>query len=220
MKNETTDTGTHFRLYGVATYDRSAKVRWLMSELGIKFETQWIDRETNGFEDPKFLKLNPMGRVPVLEFGDQGIAESGAICSYLADLHLDKGMAPKLDSPERAKYQQWMYFSCATLDAIQTRVMVIEDIPASPVHEEKLKALQSDLNDALTALDEVLMNASYLVANKFGAADICVGYHLYWLTLWPELDLVLKDFPRVIDYVSRLKNNPKATKLEVFNYPS
>ena len=33
--------------------------------------------------DPEFLKVHPMGRVPVLEDGDTRIFESGAIVQYV-----------------------------------------------------------------------------------------------------------------------------------------
>src|SRR3954452_7513484 len=114
------------RLYGAASFDRGGKVRWL-------------------------LQLNPMGRVPVAEIGDQVMFESGAICAYLADLYLDKGMAPALTAPERTEYQKWMYFASATVDSIQSRIMIIEDIPPGDVQRSKEKALQGELRDSLEA---------------------------------------------------------------------
>ncbi len=207
-----------FRLYGLATYDRSAKVRWLLTEMGIDFEMKYLNREKKEHETPAFLKLNPMGRIPVLEFNDQAMLESGAICEYLADLFGEKGMAPASDSPHRVKYLQWMYFASATIDVYQIRVMIIEDIPPGEVLNTKLTALQSDLRDALTTLNETFAKASYLVADRFSAADIAVSYHLAWLKLWPELDSVFTDFPRVNTYLDRMKAMPSAIKAYVFSY--
>lgn len=214
----TTQKNPLIRLHSIVPYDRGAKVRWLLTELGLEFETRWLNREEKEFEKPDFLRLNPMGRVPVLEMGDQVVFESGAICAYLADLYLEKGMAPQLDSADRTEYQKWMYFASSTVDTFQSRIMIIEDIPAGNIQEEKQKVLQDDLRDAMTALDQALEKKSYLVANRFSAADICVSYHLTWLRLWPELDSVMQDFPRVLNYVDRLKNTPSALKAEVFSY--
>jgi glutathione S-transferase len=87
---------TPIRLHGNAPFDRGGKVRWLLREMGVTYEDRWLDSEKNEIESPAFLKLNPMGRIPVAEIGDRVLFESGAICAYLSDLHLDKGMAPAL----------------------------------------------------------------------------------------------------------------------------
>lgn len=206
------------RLYGFATFDRSAKVRWLLTEMGIAFEDRWLDNEKKEQESPAFLKLNPMGRIPVAEIGEQVMFESGAICAYLADLHLDKGMAPALTAPERADYQKWMYFASATVDAIQSRIMIIEDIPPGEVQKAKEKALQEELRDALAALDQALSKSSFLVGNRFSAADICVSYQLFWLRLWPELKTVMDSYPRVEAYLDRMVARPVAQSAKVFAY--
>jgi glutathione S-transferase len=206
------------RLYSLNHYDRSAKVRWLLTELGVDFETRWLDRGKKEHESPEFLGINPMGRIPVLEIDDQFIVESGAICAYLGDLFADRGIAPMINSSNRANYQQWMYFAASTLDAFQIRIMVIEDIPPGEVQMTKLNALQSDLRDALTTLDRVFAKQSFLVDNHFTVADICVSYHLYWCKLWPELDSVIRDFPRIVAYLERMKAMPSAIQAKVFSY--
>ena len=201
------------RLYGVASFDRGGKVRWLLNEMGVKFEDRMLS-DASEQESPAFLKLNPMGRVPVLEIGDQVLFESGAICAYLADLHLDKGMAPALNAPERADYQKWMFFASATVDAVQKRMEIIEDIPAGAVHSEKIKDMQDELRGALEALDQALGKGSFLVGNRFGTADICVCYQLYWLRFAPELKSVMDAFPRVAAYIDRMLARPAAETSE------
>jgi glutathione S-transferase len=214
----TSKTDPLIRIHSVVPHDRGAKARWLLTELGIPFESRWLDREKNEFESPGFLRLNPMGRVPVLEYGDRVMHESGAICAFLADTYLDEGLAPPLSSPERAEYQQWMYFAASTVDPIVTRIMIIEDIPAGEVRQTKEAALLDDLRHVLRALDLRLSKSPYLVAERFSAADICVGYHLYWCKLWPELAAPMKDFPSVTSYLDRLEKMPSAVQAKVFSY--
>jgi glutathione S-transferase len=206
------------KLYGFATFDRSAKARWLLTELGVAFDDYHLDNEAKEHESPAFLKLNPMGRIPVLEH-DLGVTfESGAICMYLADRFAERGLAPPPSSPTRPAYLQWMFFASATLDTLQTRIMVIEDIPAGEVRSQKETALLSDLSDAVSAIDLAVSRDSYLVGNRFSAADICVGYHLFFLTLWPELNAVIRKFPRATAYLDRLKQMPGAVKSEALSY--
>ena len=207
------------RLHGFVSFDRSAKVRWLLTELKLPFENRWLNPEKKENESPEFLKLNPSGRIPVLEIGDTAIHESGAICAYLGDQYLDQGFAPALSSPDRAKYQQWMYFAASTLEPLQTRIMIIEDIPAGDFHDEKEASLVADLSGALAALDQGLSKNSFLIADKFSIADICVSYHLYWLTLWPELNVAFEKYPRVSSYLDRLRKMPTAVQAKAFSYP-
>lgn len=206
------------RLYGMTPHDRSGKVRWLLTELGLEFEDRWISREKKEYESAEYLRINPMGRIPAIEIGDQILFESCAICAYLADRFAEGGLAPALDSRERAEYQKWMYFAAATVDSVQTRVMIIEDIPPGEIQKTKEMALQSDLRDICNTLDQALAKNSYLAGNRFSAADICVSYPLTECRLWPELETVIRDFPRVISYLERMKAMPSATKSKVFSF--
>lgn len=212
MKNEM------IRIHGAFPFDRAAKTRWLLTEMNVAYEDRWLDVEKKDHEKPEYMRLHPMGRIPAAEIGDVDLFESSAICAYLADLHLDKGMAPALNSPDRAKYQQWMYFAAATLDPIQTRIMTVEDIPAGEVRTAKESALIEELRDAVKALDRTLSRNSFLVANRFSAADVCVSYHLYGIAMWPELDAVIKESPSVAAFMERMKKMPSALKAKVFSY--
>jgi glutathione S-transferase len=207
------------RLYSLSTFDRGAKARWLLTEIGIEFEQKWLNRDKKENETEAYLKLNPMGRVPVLEYGDQVMFESGAICAFLADQFLEKGMAPAHSAPERSEYLKWVFFA-SSLDAYQARIMVIEDIPAGELQKKKEAALQSDLRDAMESMNAVLSKRDYLASDRFTAADIGVGYHLYFLKMWPELDSVIAEFPKVAAYFERLQAMPSAVKSKAFSYPS
>lgn len=213
-------TSTHplIRIHGAFPFDRAAKTRWLLTELKVPYEDHWLNVEEKEHEKPAHLKLHPMGRIPAMEFGDITMFESGAMCAYLADQFMDGGLAPQLSSPDRAKYEQWMYFAASTIDPIQTRIMVIEDIPAGELRTAKETALLEEFHDALGAMDQTLAKGSFLVAGKFSAADICVSYQLYWTMLWPELNAVIQKFPRVVSYMDRLMKMPSAIEAKVFSY--
>lgn len=205
---------TLIRLHGNAPFDRGAKVRWLLDEMKVRYEDRWLDVKKKDIESPAYLKLNPMGRVPVAEIDDLVLFESGAICAYLSDLHLDKGMAPALNAPERGEYQKWMYFASATIDALQWQYELIEDIPPGTIKNKKMKALQGALRDALEAVDQALAKGSFLAGNRFSTADICVSYQLYWLRFGPEFKSVMDTFPRVEAYIDRMFARPAAKTAE------
>jgi glutathione S-transferase len=205
-------------VYGIFPFDRGGKARWLLTEMDVPFENHWLNRETGEANEPAYLEINPMGRVPAIKIGKTALFESAAICAYLADLYLDRGLAPALDSPARAEYQKWMYFTAATIDTFQTRIMIIEDIPAGEVQKNKEAELKTEFRDALHTLHLTLSKNSFLVGTRFSAADIGVAYALYFCRLWPEFESILTDFPSVMSYLERLQAMPSAKKSEVFSY--
>lgn len=208
------------RLYSLVSFDRSAKIRWLLNELGIAFQERALNRDKKEHEAPEFLRLNPMGRVPVIEIDDQVMIESNAICTYLADRFNKNDFAPAIDSPERMKYLQWIAFSGETLDRIQARIMIIEDIPAGEVFDAKMNPLLSDLRDACETLDQALQTGPFLMGSKLSLPDICMSYQLYWLAMWPELNAIMTEFPRVTGYFERMRKHPGAIKANMFSFPS
>src|ERR1700759_2098250 len=83
------------------------KVRLIARQLGIPIALKEYPLMAGDTRKPDFLKLNPNGRVPLLEFEDgRTLAESDAIISYLAH---DSALLPQ-DRWERAQALQWMFF--------------------------------------------------------------------------------------------------------------
>ncbi len=64
------------------------RVRIFMAEKGLSIERREVDAAGGANAMPAFLRLNPLGKLPVLELDDgSAIAESLAICRYLEALH-------------------------------------------------------------------------------------------------------------------------------------
>lgn len=64
------------------------RVRIFMAEKGLSIERREVDAAGGANATPEFIRLNPLGKLPVLELDDGGaIAESLAICRYLEALH-------------------------------------------------------------------------------------------------------------------------------------
>ena len=73
---------------------RSIRVRWTLQELGVEFESIPINLLAGEHLQPKFLKINPAGKIPVLVDDDLILTESVAIVLYLADKYSNKGLIP------------------------------------------------------------------------------------------------------------------------------
>jgi glutathione S-transferase len=96
------------RLHDNLSSGNGYKVRLLLAQLDIPFERVEYDIDADETRAPEFLqKVNPNGRVPVLELEDgTTLPESNAILFYLAEYtpFLPEGRL------ERAQVLRWMFF--------------------------------------------------------------------------------------------------------------
>ena len=64
------------------------RVRIFLAEKGISIDQRQVDAAGGANATPEFFRLNPLGKLPVLELNDgSAIAESLAICRYLEALN-------------------------------------------------------------------------------------------------------------------------------------
>jgi glutathione S-transferase len=90
---------------------RSFSALWLMEETGQPYERVLTDITTGAQKRVEYLAINPMGKVPALKDGEATLAESAAICAYVAERYPQAKLAPPLGDPLRAKYLYWLFFS-------------------------------------------------------------------------------------------------------------
>src|SRR5947209_19853443 len=90
----------------------SRRVTLLVHELARDVERRPIGVRPRGMggenESPDYLKLNPLGKVPLLKDGDYVLTESNAIMAYLAERHGFNPLWPT-DLAERAQILKWQF---------------------------------------------------------------------------------------------------------------
>jgi glutathione S-transferase len=95
------------KLYDYLESGNGYKVRLLLHQLGVPFERVELDLLRGETRTPEFLRLNPNGRIPLLQLEDGScLAESNAIQWYLAE---GTPFLPD-DRLGRAQALQWMFF--------------------------------------------------------------------------------------------------------------
>ncbi|HAB73644.1 MAG TPA: glutathione S-transferase, partial [Pantoea sp.] len=62
---------------------RSHRVLWLLEELEVPYQIKRYQREASMLAPDALKKVHPLGKSPVITDGNQVVAESGAILSYL-----------------------------------------------------------------------------------------------------------------------------------------
>ena len=95
---------------------RSSGALTLLEELGVPYELHVLNMKAGEQRGPRYLAVNPMGKVPALKHGDALITEQVAIFLYLADLFPEAKLAPPIGDPLRGPYLRWMIFYAACFE--------------------------------------------------------------------------------------------------------
>jgi glutathione S-transferase len=178
---------------------RAVATDWMLKELDVDHEQILVDIQAGDTEKPEFRALNPMGKIPVLVDDDVVVTETAAICAYLADKYIDRGLAPAPNSPERGKYYRYLFFSGTTLEtAFAVHQLGLTDYPAQSMG-------WGDMARCLNALGVLVPKEGWVLGSQFSAADVVFGgildfaVQFGWLAPPSEL---------VAEYVGRLRQRP------------
>ena len=93
-------------LYHNETSTNSQKVRLVLAEKGLAWESRHLDLWKGDQHDALYLSLNPRGVVPTLVDDGTIIVESTVIMEYLDDAYPDRPLRPPA-SAERARMRWW-----------------------------------------------------------------------------------------------------------------
>jgi glutathione S-transferase len=148
------------------------KVRVLLGLLGTPYRSREVALFQGESRSEAFLKLNPVGAIPVLELEDgRSIAESNAILIYLA--HQTRFLPD--DRYARAKVVQWLsfeqYYIEPTIGSLRFWTLTGRlGLNAGRMVESR----RENAERALAALDRTLSSSSFLVGETMTIADIAV----------------------------------------------
>ena len=188
---------------------RSVRIVWLFEELGIPYELEMYKLGDPGMRTPEYLKVHPMGRVPVLEDNGEKIFESGAIVQYVLAKYGEGKLVPTPSDPAFANYLQWLHYAEGMIMP-QVNIIVVETIllpedRRSKVNEDRAKKL---LTRMLNAVEAGLGGNEYL-AGDFSGADLMTGHAC---VVSGRLGADLSDKPNVASYIQGLESRPSLIK--------
>jgi glutathione S-transferase len=178
---------------------RSAAIRWLFEELGNPpHELKALNLSKGDHKTPKFMAINPMGKVPVVVHGDTVITEAAAIAIYLADLFPKAGLAPKISDTARGTYLRWIVFNQAAVEPAITDLALKRE-PGSPA-----MMAYGTYDATIDALTGALAKGPYVLGEQFSAADVIIGSGVRWMLLFK----LLPERREFTSYVERLLQRP------------
>lgn len=167
---------------------------------GLPYQAQAETRES--IKEPAYLKLNPLGQVPLLEDDGWTLTQNVAIVGYIHDLAPKAGIFGHGDTRTTAKARQWLSFANSDLHRQFSLVFGPARFVADETAQQALAAggraailrLYGIVNDAL--------HAQNYLAGELSIADIYVYTTLRWARTL-QIDLGSLD-----DYYARIDANP------------
>lgn len=178
-------------------HTRAVRALWMMEESRVEYDPVLIDiRDPEARNDPGFVASSPMGKVPALEDGEARMADSAAICLYVADRYATH-LAPAVDDPARARFLFWMFYAPGAMEPAMAQKMAGWDT-------NRQAHGWGDYETMMETLEKGLEHGPWLLGDTFSAADVMVGSTAYFMRSFG----ILADDSTVIPYVDRCLERP------------
>jgi elongation factor 1-gamma len=161
-------------------------------------------------KSPEFLKMNPIGKVPVLQTPEGPIFESNAMARYVANMK-DVGLVGS-SAYEKALVEQWIDFATMEID-VNAGGWVYPRLGFGIFNEEVEAFKISNLKRALTCLNAHLASRTYLVGESITLADIVLICNMIVLVKLAATKEFTSEFPHVERYFWTLVNQPNFKKI-------
>ncbi|WP_293677049.1 glutathione S-transferase family protein [uncultured Phenylobacterium sp.] len=182
---------------------------WMLEELGVPFDVQTVDIAKGEQKDPRYLKINPSGKVPALTDGAATVSETPAICIFLADRYGYGTLAPRIEDPRRGEYLRWMVYAASVLDPVAELHSRAIDLPGGATGF-------GTYDDMVRVLETALSRHEYIAGDAFTAADVALGGGLSMLLY----NRKLPESPALLDYNARLAARPACQRAADATWPA
>ncbi len=171
-----------------------------LSLLNVPFDLENVDLASGAHKSDAYLKLNPLGQVPVLEDGDFVLADSNAILIYLARKFDRTDWLPTEPKAE-AQVQRWLSIAAGQIASgpAAARLITVFGAPFNP--EDTIKKAHA----ILAHVDASLDGKDWLVENGPTIADIA----LYsYINQAPEGNVDLSAYGKINNWLRRIEALP------------
>ncbi|MES2599370.1 MAG: glutathione S-transferase family protein [Pseudomonadota bacterium] len=180
-----------------------------LTEKGVPFERVDIDLDN---KPDWFLKISPLGKVPVLQVGDKVVFESAVILEYLEEIQ-PKPLHPK-DPLTRAEHRAWMEFGSAVL----ADIWGLETATDEATFNVKVK----QATEKFARLESRLVAAPWFDGESFSLVDAVFAPVFRYFDTFDEIgDFgILAGKPRIARWRKSLRERPSVVAAVSAEYPA
>lgn len=198
------------RLYGFFTQN-SRKPLYVLSELGVDFDFEFVDLSTGVQRSEEFLAKNPVAKVPVLEHDGKFLFESGAICRYVANV-TGSELYPN-DPLQRAYVDQWLDFFVCHLGRWLTKLyfetVIKPKFDLGPADEDGIEEANRFAAQQFELIDKRLEDTDWLANDALSIADLAA---FAYLEQCEDIDYSFDAYPNVLAWYKRIGARDSITK--------
>lgn len=192
-------------LYGVELSGHTHRVVLLLEMLGLSYRL--IPAPAQLRQSPEFLRLNPLGQIPVLLDGSVVVPDSNAILVYLARRYGADTQWLPTDAVTASRVQRWLSIAAGEVryGPATARAKVLWNAPgdrdgAIEIGGRLLRFMEAHLGEQAQVSDRV-----FIAAEHPTIADLsCYSY----IAHAPEGGISLAPYPLVRDWLSRVERLP------------
>ncbi len=178
---------------------------WVVAELSLVHERIDVGRQFGGNDKEWYLKMNPNGKIPVIDDDGFILWESHSIVRYLAERY-GKDMLIPGDPGQRALAEQWMDWVLASVHPAMGQVFYgLIRTPEKKRDWTDIEIGKKELCRLFEILDNHLEGRDFVIGDKFSIGDIPVGAQAY---RWFALDVEHPSFPALRSWYERLASRP------------
>ena len=182
------------------------KVLIALLEKGVPYEE---DCNVKPSQDPAYVALSPMGKVPYAEIDGARLSESEVILEYLEDAYPQKPLLPK-DPLARARVRELVTVIELHLELVARRLYPGAFFGGTTSDSAKAAA-QKDLAKGLRAFKALAKFDPYVAGKEFTLADCAAAVHLPLVSLSTKLTFgrdFLDEVPQAKPYLKMLNERP------------
>jgi glutathione S-transferase len=190
----------------------STIVSLALRETGAPFAEVLIDRKGGALDSPAYRAMQPLGKIPAMDSPHGPIFETAAILLYLADRH--PGLAPAPDSPERAAFLKWFFFTSTNLHPGALQAFYPERIAGESCADAVVACAGATLKTQFALLDAMVAaeTPTWLSARP-SALSYYIAVLVRWLSDFPEghpARVTADDLPALRPILRALETTPAA----------
>ncbi|HEY5643593.1 MAG TPA: glutathione S-transferase [Woeseiaceae bacterium] len=164
-----------------APQTRAQRAIWMLEEAGLEYDMEVVDiRAPDRADSAEFRAASPMGKVPAIIDGAVAMAESAAICMYIADRYAAGRLAPPIEDPLRGKYLYWIMYTPAVVEPAMSEKF--NKVPAN-----RGRNGWGDFDTMIETFDHALDGRDWILGDVFTAADVMLGSSAIFMRMFEML---------------------------------
>ncbi|WP_232380738.1 glutathione S-transferase family protein [Leptospira ainlahdjerensis] len=201
----------YVKVFGMNVSGNCHKVKSILTLLDLPFE--WVELDTRKGETrtTEFLKINPNGKIPVLQLIDgTNIRESNAILYYLArDTKFFSN-----DLLEQTRILEWLFFEQYSHEPfVAVNRWLLKFVPGDTIDQKQIENNHTKGMKAFSVMETHLADKDFFVGNRLTIADLALYAYSH---VAEDGGFSVKTFPSVVRWLQNVKTYPKMISIDTY----